>query len=568
MKIIKWIFILLGLFATSGYAAYSGYIVGVSPSSFSGGYASEVTIRVRNTGDSKDMLILCDAPENWTVTYNGPDANINGDCNPIIPFGDYYDAEFTVTPPLNGGYGTIIWELRDDGLFSNTLLNTNYQSVTASSSARVSYGNTSAQEYGDALYCLLNNWAGSIVNYNHTGLCAGLDAVEYVRTFESLGKEGGGDSTSEGQFSINFYVGSSQYYGAFTSRDYSSGMPFEKRRAIVGTAKDMADEYIVYPWSAVNALEVQIGWEPVVDVSEIQKIRCDGLVEYAYEYNGVRVWRNCTYSSESWDISKYPASHNNMPDLTVEPNDELSPWAQRGATTSSATGPGYSGPPWPDTRMTLKAVVEVPVVEVDVLETTETYVDVRLRATDESGIWGFKYKLPGQTVWTTGRNPNRHPVSDTYTRDIRLTSEGELTVKAIDQGGNEASNSYDIAFSQSDGDLDDDGLPDQWEEDYFGGATNANPDATCSNGVNTVRQAYIAGFDPNNADSLFLTSIFSDRVLQWSCVSGRVYSVWWTTNLLDGFQPLETNIPWTQSCFTNPEAFPCSYYRIDVQLEE
>ncbi len=117
-------------------------------------------------------------------------------------------------------------------------------------------------------------------------------------------------------------------------------------------------------------------------------------------------------------------------------------------------------------------------------------------------------------------------------------------------------------------DSDGDGLPDWWERLYFVGVTNANPVAPCSNGVNTVRHAYIAGFDPNNTDSLFLTSILPGKILQWSCVSGRVYSVWWTTNLLDDFQPLETNLPWTQGSYTNPDAPPCSYYKIKVELSE
>jgi hypothetical protein len=36
----------------------------------------------------------------------------------------------------------------------------------------------------------------------------------------------------------------------------------------------------------------------------------------------------------------------------------------------------------------------------------------------------------------------------------------------------------------------------------------------------------------------------SQRELQWSAVSGRVYSVYWTTNLLNNFLFLGTNIFW------------------------
>lgn len=48
-------------------------------------------------------------------------------------------------------------------------------------------------------------------------------------------------------------------------------------------------------------------------------------------------------------------------------------------------------------------------------------------------------------------------------------------------------------------DYDYDGLPNTWELQYFGGPTNANPDTICSNGINTVREAYITGLNPSGS---------------------------------------------------------------------
>ncbi len=118
-------------------------------------------------------------------------------------------------------------------------------------------------------------------------------------------------------------------------------------------------------------------------------------------------------------------------------------------------------------------------------------------------------------------------------------------------------------------DSDDDGIPDSWENLYFGSSTGANPETVCSNGINTVREAYIAGLNPNNPQSaLRAAMLFNGQLLDWNTVSGRVYSVYWTTNLLSDFQCLESNIPWTQRSFTNSIAVPNGYYKINVQLVE
>jgi hypothetical protein len=118
-------------------------------------------------------------------------------------------------------------------------------------------------------------------------------------------------------------------------------------------------------------------------------------------------------------------------------------------------------------------------------------------------------------------------------------------------------------------DTDADGISDPWEERYFGNPTNADPDAICSNGINTVREAYIAGLNPNDPQSSLRSSVaLSGKVFGWNAVSGRVYSVYWTTNLLDGFQCLGTNIPWTRGSFTNSTTGPQGFYKIDVQLDD
>jgi hypothetical protein len=121
-------------------------------------------------------------------------------------------------------------------------------------------------------------------------------------------------------------------------------------------------------------------------------------------------------------------------------------------------------------------------------------------------------------------------------------------------------------------DSDGDGIPDSWETQYFGGATNANASALASNGVNTMLEAYIAGLDPTDALSVLTVSgqwTASQTLLQWSSVSGRAYNVYWATNLLSGFLPLETNILWPQNSWTDllHSAENEGFYKISVELE-
>jgi PKD repeat protein len=133
-------------------------------------------------------------------------------------------------------------------------------------------------------------------------------------------------------------------------------------------------------------------------------------------------------------------------------------------------------------------------------------------------------------------------------------------------------NAVPAAISAPSGDTDSDGIPDEWESQHFGGATNANPNALAANGINTIYETYIAGLNPTNAQSVFALSsqqVASQRLLQWSAVSGRVYGVYWTTNLMNSFQPLETNILWPQNSWTGlVSGSQGDFYKLQVELEK
>jgi hypothetical protein len=123
---------------------------------------------------------------------------------------------------------------------------------------------------------------------------------------------------------------------------------------------------------------------------------------------------------------------------------------------------------------------------------------------------------------------------------------------------------------QNGNDADADGIPNDWEQQYFGTSTGAVASATASNGVNTVLECYIAGLNPIDPSSAFLISdlrpLSSASILRWNSTSGRVYSVYWSSNLLNGFHLLQTN--YTGGVFTDAVhgAEPNVFYQIEVQV--
>jgi hypothetical protein len=129
----------------------------------------------------------------------------------------------------------------------------------------------------------------------------------------------------------------------------------------------------------------------------------------------------------------------------------------------------------------------------------------------------------------------------------------------------------ELVGSQALPDIDYDSLPNQWELQHFGGPTNANPGALCANSRDTVMAAYVAGFDPTdpNAGFAIIDQQFDlSNLVSWNGISGRVYSVYCSTNLLDGFQLLQDNVHWSSNSFIDSghPGEDCMYYQLHVDL--
>jgi hypothetical protein len=54
-------------------------------------------------------------------------------------------------------------------------------------------------------------------------------------------------------------------------------------------------------------------------------------------------------------------------------------------------------------------------------------------------------------------------------------------------------------------------------------------------------------------------------VINWTTAPGYTYSVWYSTNLLDGFQPLQTELADTVQSITNTIDAPTMFYKIEAE---
>jgi subtilisin family serine protease len=123
-------------------------------------------------------------------------------------------------------------------------------------------------------------------------------------------------------------------------------------------------------------------------------------------------------------------------------------------------------------------------------------------------------------------------------------------------------------------DSDGNGLPDWWEQVYFGGLTGTNPSADPDRDGATTLAEWLAGTDPTDASSNFRLMVRAPTAtngfqIQWPSTAGRSYRLERATNLLTGFNtPVRTNIvatpPTNTETDTNLPPGNAAYYRVRV----
>lgn len=125
-------------------------------------------------------------------------------------------------------------------------------------------------------------------------------------------------------------------------------------------------------------------------------------------------------------------------------------------------------------------------------------------------------------------------------------------------------------------DFDDDGLPDFWELQYFGGFTGAVAAVDVDNDRFNNLDEYISGTVPTDSNSYFKVlgheiSPSTNFVLQWDAVAGRTYRVDWNSDLIyQSFSNISGNLPYPLNSYTDTveRADQQNFYHVEVWLEE
>lgn len=297
-------------------------------------------------------------------------------------------------------------------------------------------GNHEGREYGDPGYKKLGffgEWP-LLEEFGHTGIYAGLSPGPNGTSIPKIIEVGTffGDHVVQSNEWDPMECPEPDCWGAFTLDN--ADLQFEDRIAIVQTSRDLLEETISYPLDlppdVSDALNAVPGGGPRVEPWEIERLRCDGLIEYCYELNGFPVWGS--YGADC-DISRYEwiDVHN---DLYVphagNPNTELAPVVQCGRAGGVST------------HMRSPASVSLPSYDVAYSVqplAPELYrVTLTITATDESGIHFISYSANYGFTWTKSPLQSQHPLADSYsfTDDVDLADSQLLLFYAMDNGGN------------------------------------------------------------------------------------------------------------------------------------
>ena len=351
-------------------------------------------------------------------------------------------------------------------------------------------GYTNSYRTGDASYRSLSNNLGlyyAFSGFNHTGIVGYVGSSDESSWVYEMAFGGCNFNT----MAVHKAAGHDQlWYGVYT---VEGGLSDEERTEIRNVASDIYDDTdISYTFDDVLKHESNIGY--TLERDEITDLRCDGLVEFAYESLGHRVWGPTVSGSVvNWDISITDNVDDHADFGNDDPWRELSPCIQRGGgyQNSPYTNFGPSFPPPTKVRGSNGSSTSYVEVTWDSVSGVDYYRVYRATSKDGTksamGVWQDvttyydTSATPGTTYYywvkpaenSSGRNAGGFSEYTTGYRQVSKPS--EATSPSPSSGATSQSISTDISWSDAGGATS--------YDVYFG--TDASPDSGEEQGTQT-----------------------------------------------------------------------------------
>ncbi len=291
-------------------------------------------------------------------------------------------------------------------------------------------GNHEGREVGDPSYKRLEKWPLEWMGFGelgHTGIFVGLDSFDVPRIVEVA-------KPLPHVVELNSWnemdCPEPDCWGTYALD--SGNLTFEERYHIVTLADSLTNDVldIGYPIPDPDALNYSFSADETVEIDEITRLRCDGLVEYCYERHGFDVWGPDGTTS---DISNTCCVEDHA-DLYVppgNPNQELAPVVQCGRAPG-----GYSS------NMTEDARVDLP--SATAAYWADEYagganVELEIEANDRSGIHCISLSTDFGLTWIDTPHAPLFPVTNGMIAELYfpVTDSQWVYFTVTDKAGNE-----------------------------------------------------------------------------------------------------------------------------------
>lgn len=196
------------------------------------------------------------------------------------------------------------------------------------------------------------------------------------------------------------------------------------------------------------------------------------------------------------------------------------------------------------------------------------------------GYLNDRFVVTFDGVWEYGTNPSSGTFQTELFYDdgsirmswMNLDPSSALGIVGLSNGEGQPGDYSESDLSTFAFDLDQDGIWDEWEKDFFGHRSNCVATAHSDGDEQDNYSEYICGSDPFDSSSYFYctnSDSSTEMVIMWPVIEGRTYRVLKSENLaIEAFLPLAAGIEYPINAYTDTLSSATACYRVEVELAE